>query len=77
MPYIVINSSNFYDPANLVEHPTEADADAAARELLKAQPTAIVRTAQVIKRYSAQVQITAEEAQDVLPEAVVAEEAAQ
>ncbi|WP_176514421.1 hypothetical protein [Pseudomonas faucium] len=75
MPYIVINSSNFYDPANLVEHPTEADADAAARELLMAQPTAIVRTAQVIKRYSAQVRVTAQEAADIAPEASVEEEA--
>ena len=75
MPYIVINSSNFYDPANLVEHPTEADADAAARELLMAQPTAIVRTAQVIKRYSAQVRVTAQEAADIAPEAPVEEEA--
>ena len=67
MPYIVINSSNFYDPANLVEHPTEADADAAARELLMAQPTAIVRTAQVSKRYSAQVRVTAQESADMAP----------
>lgn len=60
MPYIVINTSNHFDPANQIEHATEAAADQAARELLAAQPTAVVRTAKVLKRYSATVTVDAE-----------------
>ena len=76
MPFIVINTSNNFDPIHQTEFATEAEADAAARELLKAQPAAIVRTAQVLKRYSAQVRVTAQEAEELAPEAP-AEEAGQ
>lgn len=62
MPFIVINTSNSFDPIHQNEYPTEQDADAAARKLLEEQPAAIVRTAQVIKRYSAKVTVSVEEA---------------
>lgn len=62
MPFIVINTSNSFDPIHQNEYPTEQDADAAARRLLEEQPAAIVRTAQVIKRYSAKVTVSVEEA---------------
>ncbi|MDD2108904.1 hypothetical protein ACK56M_10215 [Pseudomonas sp. s4] len=61
MPFIVINTSNNFDPIHQNEYPTEQDADAAARKLLEEQPAAIVRTAQVIKRYSAKVTVSVEE----------------
>lgn len=76
MPFIVINSSNHFDPVHQNEFATEQEADAAARELLKAQPAAVVRTAQVIKRYSAQVRVTAQDAGEAVVE-VPAEEAAE
>ncbi|WP_065110715.1 hypothetical protein, partial [Pseudomonas sp. C5pp] len=60
-PFIVINTSNNFDPIHQNEYPTEQDADAAARKLLEEQPAAIVRTAQVIKRYSAKVTVSVEE----------------
>jgi len=76
MPFIVINRTNALDPIRTVEYATEAEADTAARELLKSQPGAEVLTAQLIKRYSAQVRVTAQEAADIAPEAP-AEEGAQ
>ncbi|MFJ2526182.1 hypothetical protein [Pseudomonas sp. Irchel s3f19] len=62
MPYIVINTSNNFDPIHQSEYVTEQEADAAARNLLEEQPTALVRTAQVLKRYSATVTVTAADA---------------
>lgn len=71
MPYIVINTTNNFDPANQIHHATEEAADQAARELLAAQPAAIVHTAKVLKRYTAEVTVTAQE-----PEAVEQQEEA-
>ncbi|MFJ7811063.1 hypothetical protein ACIQYQ_09505 [Pseudomonas asiatica] len=62
MPFIVINNSNNFDPIHQNEYATEQEADAAARKLLEEQPAAIVRTAQVLKRYKAQVTVSVEEA---------------
>lgn len=62
MPFIVINSSNNFDPIHQNEYATEQEADSAARKLLEEQPAAIVRTAQVLKRYKAQVTVSVEEA---------------
>ncbi|MGF6595251.1 hypothetical protein [Pseudomonas sp. 2835] len=62
MPFIVTNTSNHFDPVNQVEHATEEAADQAARDLLAAQPAAVVRTAKVLKRYSATVTVAAEAA---------------
>lgn len=65
MPYIVINATNAFDPLNQTEFETEALADSAARELLRVQPGSSVRLAQVLKRYSAEVTVIAEDAQAV------------
>lgn len=62
MPFIVINTSNNFDPIHRNEYATEQEADAAARQLLEEQPAAIVRTAQVLNRYKAQVTVSVEEA---------------
>lgn len=62
MPFIVINTSNSFDPIHQNVYPTEQEADAAARKLLEEQPAAIVRPAQVLKRYSAKVTVSVEEA---------------
>ncbi|WP_447742147.1 hypothetical protein [Pseudomonas laurentiana] len=62
MPFIVINSSNNFDPIHQNEYATDQDAGAAARQLLEEQPNAVVRTAQVLKRYSAKVTVSVEEA---------------
>jgi hypothetical protein len=61
MPFIVINGSNAYDPNNQTEYATEAEADAKAREILGAFPQSLIRTAQLVKSYRAQVTITAED----------------
>ncbi|WP_341796150.1 MULTISPECIES: hypothetical protein [unclassified Pseudomonas] len=62
MPFIVINTTNNFDPIHQNEYVTEQEADAAARNLLEEQPAALVRTAQVLKRYSATVTITTADA---------------
>ncbi|WP_028941634.1 hypothetical protein [Pseudomonas vranovensis] len=67
MPYIVINTSNHYDPANQIHHATEEAADQAARDLLSSQPAAIVHTAKVLKRYTAEVTVTVDEPESVEP----------
>lgn len=59
MPFIVINSSNSFDQANQETYSTAAEADAKAREILAAFPQSVVRTAQLISTYSAQVTVTA------------------
>jgi hypothetical protein len=61
MPFIVINGSNSFDPNNQVEYASEAEADAKAREILGAFPQSLIRTAQLVKTYRAQVTITAED----------------
>ena len=66
MPFIVINSSNAFDPINLIEFATAAEADAHARELMNAQPQVVVRTAQLINTYSAKVTVTAKPATEVV-----------
>lgn len=65
MPYIVINQSNNFDPIHQNHYPSEALADEAARELLKAQPMAIVRTAKLLKNYTAEVTVSVKEADAV------------
>lgn len=72
MPFIVINSSNNFDPIHQNEYATEKEADAAARQLLEEQPAAIVRTAQVLKRFKAQVTVSVEEAVELPAPEVIA-----
>ncbi|POG01213.1 hypothetical protein BGP84_00950 [Pseudomonas putida] len=69
MPFIVINRTNALDPIRTVEYATEAEADAAARNLLSSQPGSEVLTAKLLKRYSAKVEVTEQEAADIAPEA--------
>lgn len=64
MPYIVINTSNNFDPIHQYEYASEPEADAAARKLLEEQPTALVRTAQLLKRYSATVTVISADASE-------------
>lgn len=72
MPFIVVDRTNALGPLRTVEYATEAEADDAARELLNVQPGNEVLTAHLVKRYSAQVNVTVQEA-----EALAAEEPAQ
>jgi hypothetical protein len=67
MSFIVINTSNNFDPINQELFATVEEADAQARAIVTAQPQAVVRTAQLINAYSAQVIITAEPVLDAAP----------
>ncbi|QHG64365.1 hypothetical protein [Pseudomonas putida] len=69
MPFIVINRTNALDPIRTLEFPTEGEADTAAVNLIESQPGAEVLTAKLLKRYSAKVEVTAQEAADITPEA--------
>ena len=59
MSFIVINTTNAFDPIHQLVFATNESADAQAREILTTQPQAIVRTAKLLATYSAQVVITA------------------
>lgn len=63
MPYIVIVITPYIinDPDQFREYPTEEEADAAARNIVTANPSAMVMTAQAIKRYKADIIVNAEE----------------
>ncbi|KTC63520.1 hypothetical protein AO262_36495 [Pseudomonas fluorescens ABAC62] len=58
MPFIVLNSSNAFDPNNQTEFSTETEADAKAREIMQAFPQSVVRTAQLLNTYSAKVTVS-------------------
>jgi hypothetical protein len=71
MSFIVINTSNNFDPINNEVFATAEEADAQARAIVTAQPQALVRTAQLINAYSAQIIITAEPVPEVLTEPAI------
>ncbi|MBA1200359.1 hypothetical protein G7009_00880 [Pseudomonas capeferrum] len=68
MPYVVINTTNPYDPENQTRYATQTEADARARQILNQFPTAQVSTAQVLKDYSAKVSITAKDPAEPMAE---------
>lgn len=58
MPYVVINTSNMYDPENNVRYSTFEKADAKARETLSKFPASKLSVAEVLAEYSAVVDVT-------------------
>ncbi|GAB6406014.1 hypothetical protein [Pseudomonas sp. MHK4] len=66
MSFIVINTSNNFDPIHHEVFATAEEADVQARAIVTGQPQAVVRTAQLISAYSAEVIITAEPVPDVV-----------
>lgn len=64
MPFIVLNKTNAFDPVHQTEYETAEQADAAARDLLRTQPSSVLLVAQVLKRYTAEVTVSV---QDVEP----------
>ncbi|MBA6145082.1 hypothetical protein H4B97_21880 [Pseudomonas juntendi] len=72
MPFIAVNMNNDFDVANKIRYATQEQADARAREILAQFPTAQVYVAQVLKEYTAKVDITvadpAEPTTDPAPE---------
>ena len=65
MAYVVINTTNSFDPIHQMEFASAAEADAQAREMLIAQPQMVLRTAQLISTYSAEVTVTAKPVAEV------------
>lgn len=57
MRYVVL--APFYNPDGSMEFATEEEAEAKAVELLSGNPALQVRTAQLLKSFSAQVKVTA------------------
>lgn len=76
MPFIVINSSNAYDPNNQTEYSTEAEADAKAREIMQSFPQSVIRTAQLLNTYSAKVTVSVKAVPEAPAEPVTADSAA-
>lgn len=67
MPYVVINTSNDFEPTKGVRYASIDEADAVARDILSRAPGAIVYTAQVITDYRGRVDITASVPEEVEP----------
>lgn len=65
MPYVVL--APFYNPDATLEFTTEAEAEAKANEMLNANPNLEVRTAQLLKKYSASVRVTSAAIEDPAP----------
>lgn len=65
MPYVVL--APFYNPDASLEFATEAEAEAKAKEMLNANPNIEVRTAQLLKKYSASVRVTSATIEDPVP----------
>ncbi len=65
MPYVVL--APFYNPDASLEFATEAEAEAKAKEMLNANPNLEVRTAQLLKKYSASVRVTSSAIEDPVP----------
>lgn len=65
MPYVVL--APFYNPDATLEFATEAEAEAKAKEMLNANPNLEVRTAQLLKKYSASVRVTSAAIEDPVP----------
>ncbi|WP_144958499.1 hypothetical protein [Pseudomonas oryzihabitans] len=65
MPYVVL--AQFYNLDASMEFATEAEAEAKAKEMLNSNPSIEVRTAQLLKKYSASVRVTSAVIEDAAP----------
>jgi len=72
MPFVAVNMSNDYDPTNKIRYATQEQADARARDILVQFPTAQVYVAQVLKEYTAKVDISVSDPAEPEPEAPAA-----
>lgn len=68
MPFIVIDTTNDYNPINKRQFVTEAEAEAAATLELQANPRVVLSTAKVLKFFKAEVTVTAQAPEEVVPE---------
>jgi len=58
--YVIINQSNAFDAINSQRFATEAEAEAKVSELLTAAPNVPLLTAQLLKSFTAKVEISGE-----------------
>lgn len=65
MPYVVVNTSNDFEPSKGVRYASSEEADAVARDILMRSPASKVFTAQVIADYEGRVEITASDPAEV------------
>ena len=54
MPFIVIDTTNDYNPINKRQFATETEAEAAATQELQANPRVVLSTAKVLKVFKAE-----------------------
>ncbi|AJQ46887.1 MULTISPECIES: hypothetical protein [Pseudomonas] len=69
MPFIVIDTTNDYNPINKRQFATEGEAETAATQELQSNPRVVLSTAKVIKVFKAEVTVTAQAPDEVEPEA--------
>lgn len=75
MPFIVIDTTNDFNPLNKRQFATEVEAEAAATQELQSNPKVVLSTAKILKVFKAEVTVTAQEPAEVAPQ-VRAEEPA-
>ena len=75
MPFIVIDTTNDYNPINKRPFATEAEAEAAATQELQSNPRVVLSTAKVLKVFKAQVTVTVQEPAEVEPQPPLEEQA--
>ncbi|WP_372030078.1 hypothetical protein [Pseudomonas kurunegalensis] len=75
MPFIVIDTTNDFNPLNKHQFATEVEAEAAATQELQSNPKVVLSTAKILKVFKAEVTVTAQEPAEVEPQ-VPAEEPA-
>ena len=59
MPFIVIDTTNDYNPINKRQFATESEAETAATQELQSNPRVVLSTAKVLKVFKAEVTVTA------------------
>jgi len=75
MPFIVIDTTNDFNPLNKRQFATDAEAEAAATQELQTNPRVVLSTAKILKVFKAEVTVTAQEPAEVEPQVPVEEPA--
>ncbi|ABY99280.1 hypothetical protein HMH05_02865 [Pseudomonas sp. SbB1] len=75
MPFIVIDTTNDFNPLNKRQFATEVEAETAATQELQSNPRVVLSTAKVLKIFKAEVTVTAQAPEDVEPQQSADEQA--
>ncbi len=68
MPFIVIDTTNDFNPLNKRQFATEVEAEATATQELQSNPKVVLSTAKILKVFKAEVTVTVQEPAEVEPQ---------